>query len=62
MMFLYLYTEINSTQLNFRMKKYILLLILFATGLILTAQQFHGGVIGGIAGTQVAGDSFSGYN
>jgi len=44
------------------MKKYILLLILFATGLILMAQQFHGGVIGGIAGTQVAGDTFSGYN
>lgn len=26
------------------------------------AQQFHGGITGGVAGTQVAGDSYSGYD
>jgi len=43
-------------------KKYILLLVLFGVVLTVRAQQFHGGIIGGIAGTQVAGDTFSGYN
>ena len=43
-------------------KKYILLLIVLCTGIFVSAQQFHGGVIGGIAGTQVAGDQLSGYN
>jgi len=42
--------------------KYILLLLVFIVSLSVTAQQFHGGVVAGIAGTQVAGDSFSGYN
>ncbi len=42
--------------------KYTFLVLIAFTGLIANAQQFHGGIIGGIAGTQVAGDTFSGYN
>jgi len=59
-MFLYLYAKINY--INKMQKKYILFLVLFGAVITLSAQQFHGGVMGGIAGTQVAGDKLSGYN
>ena len=51
-----------SKKATIMIKKYILftLFIYFVT--VAFAQEFHGGVMGGIAGTQVAGDSFSGYN
>lgn len=44
------------------LNKYIIIIILivFST-LDIVGQQFHGGVIAGIAGTQVAGDTYSGY-
>lgn len=39
-------------------------IIIFIFCIVLTSsgQQFHGGIIAGIAGTQVAGDTYSGYN
>ena len=39
---------------------FILLPLLFS--LQLTAQQFHGGVTAGLVGSQVAGDTYSGFN
>ncbi len=42
--------------------KYILLFVIVMTVFAASAQQFHGGITGGIAGTQVAGDTYSGYN
>ncbi|MFK5856256.1 MAG: porin family protein [Bacteroidota bacterium] len=42
--------------------RYIIILTTLFFGFAASAQEFHGGVIGGIAGTQVAGDTFSGYN
>ncbi len=45
------------------LNKYILIIaIYFCIIPMVSAQQFHGGIIGGIAGTQVAGDTYSGYN
>lgn len=35
---------------------------IFCIGLSASGQQFHGGIIAGLAGTQVAGDNYSGYN
>ena len=42
-------------------KHFTLFLLLIFLGITSTAQQFHGGVIAGITGTQVAGDTYSGY-
>jgi hypothetical protein len=43
--------------------KYITIIILILSiGLSASGQQFHGGIIAGLAGTQVAGDTYSGYN
>ena len=59
MMFLYLYRpQICYSMLN----KYIIFIVIICSGLTISAQEFHGGIIGGIAGTQVAGDTYSGYN
>jgi len=58
MMFLYLYAFIK---LDLHMLKIYIVIIIFCLGLTVSAQQFHGGVIGGLAGTQVAGDTYSGY-
>ncbi|MBC8319866.1 MAG: PorT family protein [Bacteroidetes bacterium] len=45
------------------LKKYFTIIIfIFCFGFISVGQQFHGGVIAGLAGTQVAGDTYSGYN
>lgn len=42
----------------------IFVLIFLLTGLteVVTAQNFHGGVAAGLVGSQVAGDTYSGYN
>jgi outer membrane protein with beta-barrel domain len=43
--------------------RYITLsIILFFIASPLIAQQFHGGVMAGLVGSQVAGDSYSGFN
>ena len=43
--------------------KYItIIILLLCIGLSASGQQFHGGIIAGLAGTQVAGDTYSGYN
>ena len=60
MMFLYLYHLLNL--INYMLNKYTILLIVLSSVLTASSQQFHGGVTGGIAGTQVAGDTYSGYN
>lgn len=39
----------------------IILLAFFFAGLTLTAQEFHGGVTMGLVGSQVAGDTYSGF-
>ncbi len=39
-----------------------IIIFIFCFGLTSSAQQFHGGVIAGLAGTQVAGDTYSGFN
>lgn len=43
------------------MKKILLLFVLFLIAAALPAQRFNGGIAVGIAGTQVAGDTYSGY-
>lgn len=44
------------------LNKYIAIIIfIIFGGLTVTGQQFHGGIIAGLAGTQVAGDTYSGY-
>jgi hypothetical protein len=45
-----------------RFFSFVLLLLFVFSGLNTMAQQFHGGVNAGVAGTQVAGDSYSGFN
>lgn len=40
----------------------IIIAFIFCIGLTASGQQFHGGIIAGLAGTQVAGDTYSGYN
>ena len=44
------------------MKKLLLIYIFTITGLLLSAQDFHGGVLGGLATTEVNGDSYGGPN
>lgn len=45
------------------LNKYTTIIIfIFCIGLTSNGQQFHGGIIVGLAGTQVAGDTYSGYN
>jgi len=44
------------------MKKIYLLVFLFSIGVIATAQQFQGGIAAGLVGSQVAGDTYSGYH
>ena len=45
------------------LNKYTVIIIFtFCIGLTASGQQFHGGIIAGLAGTQVAGDTYSGYN
>ncbi len=39
-----------------------IVIIIFYVGLTASGQLFHGGIIAGLAGTQVAGDNYSGYN
>ena len=39
-----------------------IIVLIFCIGFAASAQQFHGGIIAGLAGTQVAGDTYSGYN
>jgi hypothetical protein len=39
-----------------------IVIFIFCIGVTATGQQFHGGIIAGLAGTQVAGDTYSGYN
>ena len=42
---------------------YLLLIIVFiAAGFSINAQEFHGGVLGGVSGTQISGDDLSGFN
>lgn len=43
------------------MKKFLLFTLVLLP-LCVTAQQFHGGIIAGINGSQVDGDHFTGYN
>ena len=40
----------------------IIVLMAFFSGLTLYSQRFNGGVMAGVAGTQVAGDTYSGFN
>lgn len=42
-------------------KIFIIIIVLFFTTSTMEAQEFHGGVMGGLVGSQVAGDGFSGY-
>lgn len=42
--------------------RYILFLFLFVSCIPFFGQNFHGGAMAGIAGTQVAGDTYSGYD
>ena len=44
------------------MKKILLIYIFTFTGIALIAQDFHGGVLGGLATTEVNGDSYGGPN
>ncbi len=45
------------------LNKYTTVIIfIFCIGLTASGQQFHRGIIAGLAGTQVAGDTYSGYN
>jgi len=45
------------------LNKYFIIITFIVFGVITaTGQQFHGGVIAGIVGSQVAGDTYSGYN
>jgi hypothetical protein len=43
-------------------QKYLILLLLFFSALTLAAQQFQGGIAAGLVGSQVAGDTYSGYH
>ncbi len=43
-------------------KYYTIIIFILSVGFTATGQQFHGGVIAGIVGSQVAGDTYSGYN
>lgn len=42
--------------------KILTIIILSITSLTISAQQFHGGIMAGVVGSQVAGDNFSGYH
>lgn len=44
------------------MKMFFLLAALLMTGLYAHSQRFNGGVMAGVAGTQVAGDTYSGFH
>jgi len=44
------------------MKKLIAILCFFISSNIISAQNFKGGIIGGISTTQVSGDNLGGYN
>jgi len=43
-------------------KLYSILILLFSSTLLLQAQQFQGGVAAGLVGSQVAGDTYSGFH
>ncbi len=43
-------------------KLFILSIFLLGISLMVSAQKFHGGVTAGLAATQVAGDTYSGYD
>jgi len=44
-------------------KKYLLVILSFlAIGFSINAQDFNGGVLGGVSGTQISGDNLSGFN
>ncbi len=44
-------------------KKYLLLIVVFiAVGFSINAQDFNGGVLGGVSGSQISGDDLSGFN
>jgi len=44
------------------MKKLILVYIFIISGIVLSAQDFHGGLLGGLATTEVNGDTYGGPN
>ncbi|OQX81098.1 MAG: hypothetical protein B6D61_01095 [Bacteroidetes bacterium 4484_249] len=44
------------------MKKLFLISIFIITGIVLSAQDFHGGVLGGLAATEISGDRLQGPN
>ncbi len=43
------------------MKRFLVLFILWLVTWPLLSQEFHGGIIAGLAGSQVAGDTYSGF-
>lgn len=43
-------------------QKYFLLIIFFQLSVLVSAQQFHGGITAGLVASQVAGDTWSGYD
>ena len=43
-------------------KYFIIIIFILGVGLTATGQQFHGGITAGLVGSQVAGDTYSGYN
>lgn len=47
---------------QFMAKYFVLITLLTLVGFSATAQQFQGGVAGGLVGSQVAGDTYSGFN
>lgn len=46
----------------FSMRNYLLLFFIVILSLNTIAQDFHGGILGGVVGSQVAGDTYSGYD
>lgn len=44
------------------MYRYIIILVWLSSCFIVSAQRFEGGVLAGFNGTQVAGDTYEGYN
>jgi len=42
-------------------KTFLIFFTLFLTGNILSGQEFHGGITTGLVGSQVAGDTYSGF-
>jgi hypothetical protein len=51
--------KLTSTSMTTRI---FLLLIALTTGILANAQKFEGGILLGLVGSQVAGDSYSGFN